>query len=214
MPCAKYWKRSYHLVAQLSRLLLINFWQWRLSYASLETWEGLKRSYICLTASSPFSKHGMEAPLDEYIILTSIKILFWCFRTALKPLNNKKVTGKGTIEISWNKMTHSRLTLTHIPSATWMDNLFIIPLLFLASSTRRTQNLCERSCHCDAARCCRCVCLWPEGSTWLNYRQPSSLKIFILPMPILQQNITRNTPLSLFVCRNLSSIVFWGYRKW
>ena len=31
MPCAKYWKRSYHLVAQLSRLLLISFWQWMFS---------------------------------------------------------------------------------------------------------------------------------------------------------------------------------------
>lgn len=31
MPCAKYWNRSYHLVAQLSRLLLISFWQWMFS---------------------------------------------------------------------------------------------------------------------------------------------------------------------------------------
>lgn len=156
----------------------------------------------------------MEAPLDEYIILTSIKILFWCFLTALKPLNKKKVTGKGTLETSWNKRIHSHPTLTHTQLATWMDSPSITKLLFLANSTRKTQNLCGRSCHYDAAKYCHCVCLWPEGSTWPDYKLLSFLKIFILLMLSLKQNIARNIPLSPSVCRNLSSVAFLGCRKW
>ena len=34
----------------------------------------------------PLEKHGMLSPVDEYIIFTSIRTLFWCFWIALKPL--------------------------------------------------------------------------------------------------------------------------------
>ena len=38
-------------------------------------------------ADYPFSKQGMDIPPEEYIIFTRIKILFWCFLAALKPLS-------------------------------------------------------------------------------------------------------------------------------
>jgi hypothetical protein len=85
MPCAQYCHLSYHLAAQLSKLLSIKRWQWWFSCASLCTSGGLNRFYISLIPASPFSKHGIVIPLDEYIIFTNIKILFWCFRTALNP---------------------------------------------------------------------------------------------------------------------------------
>lgn len=173
MPWAQYWKRSYHLAAQLSKLKLISCWQCSLSKESLVMPGGLILCSIAVMAASPLVKQGMVMPLVEYISFTSISTLFWCFFIALNPLVKLIITRRSINEISWSSMNQFRQGLRHTRLGAWMDSLFLAKYLFQAYLRGKNQSLCERFYHFYAEVYCHYAYLWPVLCTSPHNRQPN-----------------------------------------